>query len=256
MDERTKNVELAKLAEQTERYEDMARYMKSVTEANAKLSSEERNLLSVAYKNVVGSRRSAWRITSNIQSKKKDGEKELASDYLAKIEKELNDICHEVLKLLEDHLVPQASKDSEDAEDGSEEKAKSTELSVFYLKMKGDYYRYLAEVAGTDARDKVVQDSYDAYDKAHQTAEKDMPPINAIRLGLALNFSVFHYEIKNEPDKACNMAKKAFDDAITELDQVKDDSYKDTTLILQLLRDNITLWTSDREGKDDEQDEQ
>ena len=63
--------------------------------------------------------------------------------------------------------------------------------------------------------------------------------------GLALNFSVFYYEILNSPDRACKLAKTAFDEAIAELDQLSEESYKDSTLIMQLLRDNLTLWTSD-----------
>lgn len=65
------------------------------------------------------------------------------------------------------------------------------------------------------------------------------------RLGLALNFSVFYFEILNAPDRACRLAKAAFDDAIAELDTLSEESYKDSTLIMQLLRDNLTLWTSD-----------
>lgn len=63
-------------------------------------------------------------------------------------------------------------------------------------------------------------------------------------MGLALNFSVFYYEILNSPDRACHLAKQAFDDAIAELDSLSEESYKDSTLIMQLLRDNLTLWTS------------
>mmetsp|Transcript_37809 Transcript_37809/g.84473 ORF Transcript_37809/g.84473 Transcript_37809/m.84473 type:complete len:93 (+) Transcript_37809:740-1018(+) len=78
-------------------------------------------------------------------------------------------------------------------------------------------------------------------------ANQSLPPTHPIRLGLALNFSVFYYEILNSPDRACHLAKQAFDDAIAELDTLSEESYKDSTLIMQLLRDNLTLWTSDRE---------
>ncbi|CAA0826947.1 14-3-3-like protein GF14 mu [Striga hermonthica] len=80
---------------------------------------------------------------------------------------------------------------------------------------------------------------------ATTTAEAELPPTHPIRLGLALNFSVFYYEILNSPERACHLAKQAFDEAISELDTLNEDSYKDSTLIMQLLRDNLTLWTSD-----------
>lgn len=75
-----------------------------------------------------------------------------------------------------------------------------------------------------------------------------LAPTNPIRLGLALNFSVFHYEIKNNPTEACALAKSAFDGAISELDSLDEDAYKDSTLIMQLIRDNLTLWQSDNDA--------
>ena len=76
-------------------------------------------------------------------------------------------------------------------------------------------------------------------------ALQNLAPTHPIRLGLALNFSVFYYEILNSPERACSLAKQAFDEAIAELDTLGEESYKDSTLIMQLLRDNLTLWTSD-----------
>merc|ERR1712036_206108 len=76
-------------------------------------------------------------------------------------------------------------------------------------------------------------------------AQTELTPTHPIRLGLALSFSVFYYEILNSPDRACHLAKQAFDDAIAELDSLSEESYRDSTLIMQLLRDNLTLWTSD-----------
>ena len=72
---------------------------------------------------------------------------------------------------------------------------------------------------------------------------------------MALNFSVFYYEILNEREKAVTLAKSAFDDAVSELDSLNEESYKDSTLIMQLLRDNLTLWTSDAQGEGDEDGE-
>lgn len=227
-------VQKAKLAEQAERYDDMAAAMKKVTEAGVELSNEERNLLSVAYKNVVGARRSSWRVISSIEQKTESSERKqaMAKEYRKKVEEELKEICKDVLELLEKHLISKATQ---------------TESKVFYLKMKGDYYRYLAEVVPTEKgeRQGVVEQSQEAYKQAFDVAKGEMQPTHPIRLGLALNYSVFFYEILNSPDQACHLAKQAFDEAIAELDQLQEDSYKDSTLIMQLLRDNLTLWTSD-----------
>ncbi|EDV22402.1 14-3-3 protein beta/alpha-B [Trichoplax sp. H2] len=241
MEESAKLIQKAKFAEQAERYDDMAASMKSVTESGFVLDTEERNLLSVAYKNVVGARRSSWRIISSIEQKFLDkGEPEakltITREYRLKIEKELQDICDDVLDLLDKCLIPQATDD---------------ESKVFYLKMKGDYYRYLAEVADRESREGIVEDSQKAYQEAFDLSKKQMPSTHPIRLGLALNFSVFYYEIQNTPVKACELAKKAFDEAISELDSLSEDSYKDSTLIMQLLRDNLTLWTTDNEVEND-----
>lgn len=84
---------------------------------------------------------------------------------------------------------------------------------------------------------------------ATDVAQTDLTPTHPIRLGLALNFSVFYYEILNSPDRACHLAKQAFDDAIAELDSLSEESYRDSTLIMQLLRDNLTLWTSSEGGE-------
>ena len=236
----------AKLAEQSERYEDMVRYMKELVEKKSGIAPEERNLLSVAYKNVVGARRSSWRVVSSIISKAEDSssKKDLAEKYKTKIEKELDETCHEVLTLLDEKLIKQADSDA------------APEEKVFYLKMKGDYYRYLSEVKTDEDKKKVVSKAEEAYEEACNLALEKLPTTNPIRLGLALNYSVFHYEIKNDSTKACSLAKKAFDDSIAELDQLQDDTYKDSTLIMQLLRDNLTLWTSENDDKGgDDKDE-
>merc|ERR1711968_369878 len=115
--------------------------------------------------------------------------------------------------------------------------------------MKGDYHRYLAEFQTKDDRKESAQSALEAYQSASEIAQKELPPTHPIRLGLALNFSVFYYEIMSSPDRACHLAKQAFDDAIAELDTLSEESYKDSTLIMQLLRDNLTLWTSDQ-GED------
>merc|ERR1712083_836394 len=99
-----------------------------------------------------------------------------------------------------------------------------------------------------DAKKGAAEKARQAYEAAKEVADKDLVVTHPIRLGLALNYSVFQYEVLQQPDEACKMARTAFEDAIAELDNVAEESYKDSTLIMQLLRDNLTLWTSDQEG--------
>ncbi|KXL50549.1 hypothetical protein M433DRAFT_151440 [Acidomyces richmondensis BFW] len=211
----------------------MVGYMKEVAKMGGELSVDERNLLSVAYKNVVGTRRASWRIISSIEQKEEakgsDKHVSIIREYRQKIETELEKVCQDVLDVLDESLIP---------------KAETGESKVFYHKMKGDYHRYLAEFASGEKRKSAATAAHEAYKNATDVAQTELTPTHPIRLGLALNFSVFYYEILNSPDRACHLAKQAFDDAIAELDSLSEESYRDSTLIMQLLRDNLTLWTS------------
>jgi 14-3-3 protein epsilon len=233
---------MAKISEQTERFEDMLDYMKKVATSDQELSVEERNLLSVAYKNTVGTRRTAWRALSSIEQKEESkGGKHLnlLREYKKKIETELSNFCNDILNLLDKTLVRTAT---------------NSEAKVFYLKMKGDYYRYIAEYASGDQLTKASENALNAYKQASDIANAELKTTHPIRLGLALNFSVFYYEVLNEPTKACNLAKQAFDDAIADIESLEEDQYKDSTTIMQLIRDNLTLWTSEIEGMDNEEE--
>jgi len=117
------------------------------------LSSEERNVLSVAYKNVVGSRRAAWRVLTSIEQKEMKKEKgrenvDKVKQYKTVIEDELKQHCNDILLLLTDHLIKNAS---------------SSEANVFYRKMKGDYHRYIAEFSKGQERSTAEDDSEAAY---------------------------------------------------------------------------------------------
>ena len=135
---RESKVYIAKMAEQAERFEEMVSATKSIAKMGVDLTVEERSLLSVAYKNVVGARRASWKIISSIEQKETDEQNlSLIRTYLVKVEKELSDVCREIISLLGTYLIPSAAE---------------AEPKVFYLKMHGDYWRYLAEVANGDER--------------------------------------------------------------------------------------------------------
>ena len=168
----------AKLAEQAERFDEMVTDMKDVARQPQELTVEERNLLSVAYKNVIGSRRASWRVVTSIEQKGDPDKMTIIKDYKAKIETELVDICNDILSIIEESLIPNST---------------SEEAKVFYYKMKGDYHRYLSEFQVGDTRKGSAGSALDAYQAASGIASSDLPPTHPIRLGLALNFSVFYY---------------------------------------------------------------
>jgi 14-3-3 protein epsilon len=154
---REENVYIAKLAEQAERYDEMVEAMEKVAKSVdvGELTVEERNLLSVAYKNVIGPRRASWRIVSSIEQKEEskgnDEHVAVIKDYRAKVEQELSTICDSILKVLDTHLVPTSA---------------TGESRVFYLKMKGDYHRYLAEFKTGAERKEAAESTLLAYKSA------------------------------------------------------------------------------------------
>lgn len=141
----------------------------------------------------------------------------LIKKFKTQIEKELDEQCQQIIDSIDKVLFP---------------KAKDATSKVFYLKMKGDYYRYISEYNHGNNKDDIVNKASKAYDEATKIATADLETTDPIRLGLALNYSVFFYEIKNDAKTACNMAKTAFDEAIVDIENIKDSNYKDSTTIM------------------------
>ena len=185
---------MARVADQAERPEDMVDFLKEIVkEKSEDLSVEERNLLSVGFKNLIGARRTAFRTVAAIENNKKYEEYSArCREYKQKIEKELVDICEDIIDLIKKESLNKAEKD---------------EAKAFYLKMIGDYYRYVAEAVQGDKLNEVTEEAEKYYQQAQDVAVKDLHPRNPIRLGLALNFSVFYYEVRNDSKKACSLAK-------------------------------------------------
>jgi len=233
-------VSLAKLAEQAERYTDMLEYVKAaIRVSDAHLSVDERSLLSVAYKNLTSNLRSSWRIVSHFEeyatTKSRAHELRLTRSSKLEIERELISICEDVLRLLSHTLIPAARPGDE---------------VVFYYKMKGDYYRYLAEFTQNAARKENAQASLDSYKLAYKFALATLEATHPTRLGLALNFAVYYRDVLDSPERACHLAKHAFDEAVAVLDQMPEATYRDSLLILQLLRDDLTMWFKEIQERD------
>nr|XP_010911756.2 14-3-3-like protein 16R [Elaeis guineensis] len=240
---REKNVYMAKLAEKAKRYEEMVEFMEKVAAAAAEgeeLTVEERNLLSVAYRKVINDRRNSWRIVSSTEQEESHGNEDYAADirdYRANIEADLTSRCPGILRLLDTSLIPSAS---------------TADSKAFYLKMKGDFHRYLAEFKTGSEREEAAESALAAYNSAQDIATAELAWTHPIRLDLSLRFSVFYHEILDSPDQARTLARQELNGANAERRKQR--------RLMKRIRDNLsswTSWTSDAEsdGTDDEDDD-
>ena len=236
---REEYIYLAKLNERAERFPDMVKSINKFVELDPKLTKDERNILSAGYKNIISDKRASWRLLNSMEKKEeKKNSPQTANIRLVKnnIEKELNDICNEIQIIIDKYLVPNAS---------------DSETKVFFLKLKGDYYRYKCEFATGKEFDDACSKAEKVYKEAYDIANKDIPISSSTRLGLALNYSVFFYEIKGLKEEACNIAKNAFDESLKVLDDLEKSKPKDTILIIQLLKENLILWSNEMNEEED-----
>jgi len=252
-------ITFAKLAEGADRYQDMRLIMEERSKRKAPLEASDRNLLSVAYKHVLGHLRNAWRVMNEAEGLAAIQDVPNMERFKKSLEQGVADVSKEITTRLKD-MIDQIKPDDDAPVDDEKWIAK-----VFYLKMVGDYNRYLAEVSANKVDGKETETMKEAkkacgaaYEAAKVMAEKHLAVVNGTRLGLSLNYSVCLYEIINNKKMAKEVAKKAFDNAVNKLDSLKEQEYKDATIILQLLRDNLTIWggdDNDEEGGDDAQPE-
>lgn len=237
---REERVYYAKLAEQAERYDEMAEYMKEASYMGDALDPDERNLLAVAFKQAIGQRRASWRTVCAVEKiEEEKGSAQTAGfarQYRKKIESELRKLCHDVLAVLTDHLIPRVGND-----------VSPSEAKVNYHKAQGDYHRYICEISDDVDKTREAKEAITAYEDGTKVAEESLSVTSRYRLGLALNHAVFYYEVMNLPGQAVTIARKAFEDAVREIDNLGAESAQDSTIIMQLLRDNLTLWTAEKD---------
>ncbi|KAH7255070.1 14-3-3 domain-containing protein [Fusarium redolens] len=228
---------LARLCGQAQRYDDMVPLLKQVVKRGGELSVDERNLLTTAFNKAFDTRRASWRIIFSIEKNQyKGSEKHFATirGYRIKIENEIEEICRDVLDLLDQSLIPNAS---------------TGESMALYYKMKGDYSRYLTEFVSGEKHNRAVISAHNAYKIAAYVAKTEFTAAHPFRLGLAVNFSVFYYRILNSRDRARYLAKRAFDDAKAEIDVLTKEPDDDSILLMQLLCINLALWASSDSGE-------
>lgn len=228
----------AALAEQCQRWEDVAEAMMLVARMDQPLNKEQRGLLAAGFKNTAGALRLVYRLARQDLEKEEQqeaGDASYKSTRKALLRKTLhiqgnavNALSSRVLQLVR-ALKPE-----------------SLEAGVFFMKMQADYHRYCAELDVRDDAQYYVTQATELYDKASAMAEAALDPLDCTRLAVALNRAVHYYEILRKGMKAMEICQKAFDDGIAGLDRLTDEPHT-CTLILQLLRDNLTLWKEDAE---------
>lgn len=233
-DARERLLFLTKLAEQAERYDEMLEYAMDMCRLPGELSVEERNLLSVAFKNAVGARRAAHRIVSSIEERERMNENDLnwslASAFRRKTGDEIRRLCCAVRELLDER--PPTSGDAR----------------LFFAKMRLDSSRFSAEVLEGAAKTAALKEA-DADAAKVQQSVNSLAATDPIRLGLSLSWAVWTCEVQNDRREAIRLAQTAFDEALADLDQLREDNYKDATLIMKLLQENLQKWTSDESAQ-------
>jgi hypothetical protein len=241
MDDRRKNLILARSAEQAGQYTDMLEFMLSIVPSETDITIEEFNLFSLAAANFAAPLRSALKALA--AEERRAEASGVDSDHMQLIKgykKDIRDRCDQfIVRTVVPRLQAQLPKVSSD----------NHTVHVSLLTMIADYYRYLTELS-FDGSNQYEVLSEQHYREATLLAAEFMEATDPIRLAVALNYSIFMHEIKQQPDLACEIAHTAFETAFGNLDNVDDDGYGKTTAIMQLLRDNLTLWTSKLETPD------
>ena len=225
---------LARECERAERYDDMLEATKTYMQKHKddeSIIDEARSLLSTACRNAAGQRRGALRAVRGDEALTKENGEEscaLVKEFAAKVQKELKDMIVDVTTMIKARAFSE----------------KSGEETLFFLKNWADLHRYRAEMDGDED---AVKAATEGYQKARKMAQESLEPTDPLSLGISLNYSVCLREIVKDQKMACEVAKAAFHEAIAKLDSLQEAQYKDATLIMQILRDNMTLWTVEEE---------
>lgn len=221
---------LAQVAEIAERYEDALKYIEELIKKKKEdLTKEEKNIFYKSFKFIINSKRCALRSTNLMEEKEKRHSSQYVSivtNFKNIIESEINEICKNVINLINNFLL---------------KKVLSEESKVFYLKMKGDYCRYLCEFLPLNENQNYMDESEKSYKEANDLAQ-NFSWTNPLRLGLSLNYCVFYYDIKKNVSQAIKIGKEAIKGAKKQFDKIKEEEDKDAAMTLQTLKENIILW--------------
>ena len=229
---------LIKFFQKTERYQEMVKALNKYIEQNPKLSLEEQSLLCDGYKNIISDKRKSLQLLENYLMKEEKKEeitnyKKQINIVKEKIKNEFSKIFNDNILILDKYLIPNSQ---------------NYESKVLYIKLKADYYRYHCEFAEGDNFEESKNKAENLYKEAYKIALEYISVYNPIRLGLALNYSIFVYEVLDNKNEGYNIAQKAYDEAMSVVDSAEKKRSSDTLLIIQLLKENLNMWSNEMEG--------
>ena len=223
---------LARVAEQAERFTDMVEFLKAAInlKSDEDFTIDERNLLSVGFKNLIGSQRGAIRTIGAIEQNPKYTKfSDALQSYKKQIMEELYTKCILIVNIVKNKCMKLSVED---------------ESKAFFYKMIGDYYRYVAESSTQESLAEVKGGALEGYKQAQIHCDT-LSACNPIRLGLALNFSVFYYEVMTDHKMAIEYGERALTEALEKIDDVDEDTFRDAKSIIELLKENLSLWKED-----------
>lgn len=235
--ERDNSIYTAQILDQTNLPEEMVANMKRVIQLNPDLNEDERNLLSVAYKNSISQTRKNLRAIKNIIA---DVESQgqfpnrlnMLQEFRQQMFDELEAICKDLIELVDNALIPAAN---------------SSEARVFYEGLKANYYRYICEsIEDMNDRQVVAEKANQSYLAAIEIAKNDIPAYKPSYLGLLLNYSVFLYEILDKKEEAIELSQKTYNESSPLIEENSEQSFHEANVILNVISDNLRIWNEAR----------
>ena len=247
---RSQYLYMAKLYEETDRYDEMTVHIKKILDYEQELSFNERNSFSIAYKSAIGSRRKQWKILNRLEKEETIRQSKflnLLKQFKNKVEAELDRFSQELLILLENKILNRTEV--------------SPESQVYYLKLKADFLRYVSIYSSEKKSKEASLMSFNVYSQADEIAKAQLKAIDPTRLGLSLNFSMYFYQVAKDLQKACFHSKKALMDIKLEMEEEEAEAaeqiettqeeaklkiliLEDSSDIIKIIKNNLTLWTN------------
>ncbi|KAH0792662.1 14-3-3-like protein GF14-6 [Histomonas meleagridis] len=201
----------------------------------SELSIDDQNIISRICKGEIDSLRRAWKSIYLSEQKERgkgrDDRSTLILEYRKQLESKITDFTTGVVEMVQNKLIPRTS---------------DTTMRGMMFKMIGDYQRYLAEIQRGYERRESTNRAMAAYQEAEDLIVACCSPAAAPRLSLMLNMAIFKFEILSDPDEALAFVKKAYADGVAVIDNLHNEEYTDSILLLQMLHRTIVSWTKNR----------